>query len=476
MNSDFLIAYPKTSLALQGLALILLTLVLIPLMSGGLAVLFLGALFGALCGVFIIRKPHWGVFITMTVMFVGLEFLWGTTYLVSAALMVPLMWSILRDRGIWVLRVPQIQVLLLIGVLLLISTFWNDVKYPVDLYPQKDQTVKQTREFITQLGWLVFFVSFINTPRLIEFSAKLAIVLIAVAALSGLFSFVTTGGVERAAAGFSLAKNSNRLAYISVFATAFIWFYRAYRATRGWKTLTLPLLFCLPLTALTAGSRSGLLQIVTLGGLILIDQKGWSPAKRVYCVLVIGFVALLILSIVPTTYLERATRFDPEEDAPGQASLQNRLLVITSALSMIASDPLFGAGFGNFMWVARVFFDSSGATHNSYLWATVSGGIGVLALYLFLFYITFRMLRRLEKEGPRELLWLSKGVRVNLITFMIFSAFADFWLSDFLYLMIGLTIAMTYVWRRQREDLPAMRAPTALGPGLKPLTLRASEG
>jgi hypothetical protein len=121
---------------------------------------------------------------------------------------------------------------------------------------------------------------------------------------------------------------------------------------------------------------------------------------------------------------------------------------------MIGSDPLFGAGFGNFPWVARVFYNSSGATHNSYLWATTSGGVGVLALYLLLFYVTFRMLRQLEREGPAELLWLSKALRVNLLTFLIFSAFADFWLSDFFYLIMGLTVAMTYVWRRQGRTVP----------------------
>ena len=475
VNTDFLIAHPRVSLALQGLALILLTLVLIPLVSGGLGILFLGALFAALCAVFIMRKPHWGVLIIMTLMFVGVDALWGSTYLVSAALMVPFAWSIIRDRGCWVLRVPQIQILLIIGFLLVVSTFWSEIKYPVTLFPEKDHTIKQTREFITQLGWLVFFLYFINTERLIELTAKLTIVLVAAAALNGLFIFVASGGADRAAAAFSLAKNSNRLAYISLFATSLVWFYQRYGTIHTWKVFTLPLLFCLPLTALTAGSRSGLLQILVLGGFILLDQKGWSPAKRFFCVVAMALVAVLGLAFVPSAYLERVTTFDPEVDAPGQESLQNRLLVINSALSMVASDPLFGAGFGNFPWVARVFYNSAGATHNSYLWATTSGGLGVLALYLLLFYVTFRMLRQLEKEGPRELLWLSKALRVNLITFLIFSGFADFWLSDFFYLIMGLTVAMTYVWRRRGENLTVTRPTAELGRHMKSLTLTASE-
>jgi hypothetical protein len=185
-------------------------------------------------------------------------------------------------------------------------------------------------------------------------------------------------------------------------------------------------------------------------------------------------VVFLGLAFVPSAFLDRVTTFDPEVDAPGQDSLQNRVHAVHSALSMVASDPLFGAGVGNFTWVARVFYHSPGATHNSYLWATTSGGLGVLGLYLLLFYVTFRMLRQLEREGPRELLWLSKALRVNLITFLIFSAFADFWLSDFLYLMIGLTVAMTYVWRRQGEIQMATRSAAKPRRQVNPSTVKVS--
>ena len=44
----------------------------------------------------------------------------------------------------------------------------------------------------------------------------------------------------------------------------------------------------------------------------------------------------------------------------------------------------------------------------------------MLALYLLLFYVTYRMLRQLEKSGPRELLWLSKATKANLLLFLIF--------------------------------------------------------
>ena len=89
-------------------------------------------------------------------------------------------------------------------------------------------------------------------------------------------------------------------------------------------------------------------------------------------------------------------------------------------------------------------------THNAYLWALTSGGIGILTLYLFLFFQTYLLIKKLERSGPPELLWLSKGLKVNLFLFLLFSAFTDFWLSDFLYLQIGLPIAMTLYWQREQ--------------------------
>jgi hypothetical protein len=122
---------------------------------------------------------------------------------------------------------------------------------------------------------------------------------------------------------------------------------------------------------------------------------------------------------------------------------------------MMAIDhPFLGVGIGNFQWTKAFYGLARGApTHNAYLWALTAGGIGVPVLYLLLFFVTYRMLRQLERSGPPELLWLSKGLKVNLFLFLVFSAFADFWLSDFLYLILGLTTAMNYLWQRQRQRL-----------------------
>jgi hypothetical protein len=79
----------------------------------------------------------------------------------------------------------------------------------------------------------------------------------------------------------------------------------------------------------------------------------------------------------------------------------------------------------------------------------MSGGLFALILYLLMFTITYRMLARVERAGPLDMLWLAKGLRIALILFLVFSGFGDMWLSEFLYLFPALAIAMTVVASRE---------------------------
>lgn len=458
---------PRASLALQALALILLTAGLIPLLSGTKGLILLAAPVAGIGALWMIQRPHWGVLLILATWFVkidvvGIRFL-SIPYLVSAVLLIPLALAILRDRGSWVFRVPQVKILLTIGFLFLLSTWWNDFKYPITLFPAADETIRRIQLFVTRLAFLVFFVYFMRSRQKIEFSVWLILGLIAVAAIS---SLLQQGGLtKRAAAAFSLAENANRLAYISLFGTSLLWFYRSHAQRPRWNSLTLPLLVILTLTALATGSRSGFLQLVVLLALIVKEQEGWSATKRLRTFVFLGCMGILSLVVIPTAQVTRMTTFDPTVATRGQKSLQDRISKLLAAAEMIASDPFLGVGIGNFRWVGKAYYGNYGSPHNSYLRALGTGGIGVLALYLLLFYVTYRMLRKLERAGPPELLWLIKGLRVNLVLFIIFSAFADFWLSDFLYLIIGLTITLTCLGQDKVKNLvsvPLTPAPKLL--------------
>jgi len=251
-----------------------------------------------------------------------------------------------------------------------------------------------------------------------------------------------------------MAANANRLAYICLFATTLLWFYYAHGKGAPWtKFVIFPLLFVLPLTTFTTGSRSGLLQTVLLVVFILKEQQGWSIVQRARTFILLGLTGLIIVMAVPSRNITRATSFDPNEEAPGQMSLRNRIQTDISAVKLALAHPLLGVGLGNFVAAQRLTpgLGTIGKTHNAYTWALTEGGIGVLALYLLFHLFTYRTLRRLERTGPPEFLWLSKGLKVNLFMFLLFSFFTDFWLSDFFYFLAVLPLAMTLYGQRQAQ-------------------------
>jgi O-Antigen ligase len=451
---------PRTRLASLGVGLVLLTLILIPILSGtnGLLLGF-AAVVGAIGVVWVLQEPYRGVLILTTVLVldfdpVGIRFL-GIPYLLSALLLIPVVLATMRDRAIWVLGVPQVQILLIIGVFFLVSIAWNSFDRPVPVFlPSANDKMGTSRQmilFFSRLGLLIFFLYFITTRQRIETAAWLVVGLIIAIAMQALYSFVF-GGANRARADFSLGENANRLAYICLFATSLLWFHRLHGQKLRRQNLLSPFFLLLPLTTITTGSRSGFLQSALLAAFMLKEHKGWSVAQRARTFFFLAVTVFVILAVVPTGKLDRVISFNPDVVAPGQDSLRNRIHTDIGAFMMAIDHPILGVGLGNFSWAKAFYGLGRGApTHNAYLWALTAGGIGVLGLYLVLFFVTYRMLRQLERSGPPELLWLSKGLKVNLILFLVFSAFADFWLSDFLYLILGLTTSINYLWQRQRQ-------------------------
>ncbi len=441
-------------LALQAAGVALLAVALVPVLSRPRGPLVLAAFAAATVAALIVRNPHWGVFGIVGWWFVevpGEMFdvsFFTPPYLVSGVLLIPLARRLFADRGVWVLRrVPQVKILMAIGVLLVLSLAWTEYVNPTVLVPEQEQTFRQLQLFFVRFGFLIFFLYFISTRARIETVVWLMVGLIFMAALTSLPDALSGGaGPKRAAASFSPGENANRLAFMSLFAASLLWFHRVRERRRRWKMLTVPMLFILPITALAAGSRAGFMQLLVLLALVLREQQGWSIPRRVGNVALVGSIALLAMTVVPTFQIIRATNFDPaRNDLPGQKSLQNRRSAVVAGLEMVAEHPILGIGIGNFSAHHR----RGGQPHNSYIWAATAGGIPVLLLYLALYLVTYRMLRRVEREGPPDLIWLCTGLRVGLILFMIFTVFADFWLSEFPYLLIGLTVAMDTLARRR---------------------------
>jgi O-antigen ligase len=256
-----------------------------------------------------------------------------------------------------------------------------------------------------------------------------------------------------------IAENSNRLAYAVVFAAAVLWFLRTEGPPTRWRALMLPAVLVLVLTALLTASRNGLLQVLLFGAWVIKEHRALSGTRRVYALLVVGALAALLFVVVPSAQWLRATSFDTALSSPGGQSTKSRLTTVQIALELVREYPLFGIGPGNFESYHQARLGNELQTHNSYLWALTSGGPLLLLLYLLLFRRLYRRLAAFERSGPPRLGWLAKALRVNLVLFMAFSVFADFWLSIFVYVFVGMAIALSRLWDPRTSSAWALSAP-----------------
>jgi O-antigen ligase len=223
-----------------------------------------------------------------------------------------------------------------------------------------------------------------------------------------------------------------------VWGTALFWSLRFHARARVWRTLALIPLLGLPFVALLTASRSAFLQLLLLGGLILLEQRHWSPAQRVRGLGLVLTIALVIAVAAPNASLLRVTSYGSDVGEPGWYSTQARTQGIAAGLMMAVENPMFGVGPGNFRWR----LGRQAGPHNSYVWALTSGGPALLALYVVLLHRTYRDLRFAEQSGPPRLAWVAKGFRLCLITFVVFSFFADVWLQHPLYFLVGMSIVL----------------------------------
>jgi hypothetical protein len=447
---------PALRLALSGLGVAALSLVITYVLWGKELPFLLAGVAGLFC-VWLFRHPHWGVlaifsfwFLRVSPTLLGSPYL-QLSYIISVLLCVPLGLRLLRDREVWVWRIPQVKYLLAIGLIFTLSTLWADYfKYPVTVFPELDWTTRMARDFVTRFAFLVFFLYFVNTRGKLAFAVWLVIGLVTMSVASAYLNVFTLRGMTRANAGFGLAQSPTVFPYICMFAASLLWGFYTAAPTRRWKGWLVPLLVGIPAMAIGTGSRTGLLQLLTFGTLVFVDRSGgWSKTKRVRGIVLLICVGFLVSLVVPAIAVLRATTFETTASAPGAQSLKDRVQTVSNGLALLATDPILGVGPGNFLWLNTAHHGLDKLPHNSYLGALVEGGVGMLALYLLAFLATYRMLRQLETWGPRDFVWMAKGFRFNLILLMVYSLTDDTWLQVFPYFIFAATGAMYRLWATQ---------------------------
>ena len=173
----------------------------------------------------------------------------------------------------------------------------------------------------------------------------------------------------------------------------------------------------------------------------------------------IGIIGMIAVNFIPEQNLHRLTamKADPKSKDAGR-SMSERVQTLETGIKMFSDhNVLIGIGPGNFRWMRLLYYDHKKlATHNSYLWALLSGGIIALVLYLALFWNTWKDLRWMEKQpihGLSPPRWTVRTLRTMLLLFLLFSAFTEAWLQIIPFLIVGLTIAMKRIYATADQQL-----------------------
>ncbi len=394
-------------------------------------------------------------------------------------LVLSLLYGLYKERDFWFLKSPAFLLFLTVTILYTVSTINGKSFLPmVPTGRLKWQEQSELEKLITRFAFFLFFIYFVRTKRQI-LSVMAFILFMLYAAVPASFIMVLKGegwGGYRARAGWLIhsAGNPNRLAFLCLFSVGIIWHYVSARPRAGVRWVAIPALVSLVLGVLATGSRSGFLNLLIMG-MVLISQSPGARVKRaLIAVVVLIATALLAGQVVPERAMMRATTafIDPASDA-GYRSTTKRLGTVVWGARIVAQHPLLGVGIGNFL-VHHQALDPggyAGAAHNSYLQALTEGGILTFVAYMALFSWCMQVLVRLERgyaaglHRQINLVWLIRALRANWLLLLSFSLFADVWLHILFYAMVGLTVSMKRL-HGYREQLLFHAVPVtpAVGP------------
>lgn len=215
------------------------------------------------------------------------------------------------------------------------------------------------------------------------------------------------------------------------------------------------------LTIFFTFSRGGFLTLALVAPLLV-----WRSRHRVLvmAVLAIGFSVLFYTSsgAFKEDYMERASSIT-EFEADGSA--RGRLNAWEAAWGVIQDYPVFGVGPNNFQVVFRRYSpepDRFRVAHNAYLQIASESGVPALLLFLAAIGVTLWRLQRLRAYlvrdlGPvrtAEVAWaeiFARMLQISILAYLVGSMFLNTAYTELIYTLIGLSVALEVVARKQAE-------------------------
>ncbi len=371
---------------------------------------------------------------------------------------------ILETRDLSFLRIKQVRILMVIGLLLLIGTYVADWQFPLMQASRGkmyilDKTSAMGQDFLNRLVFLIFFCVFVRTRADVKVMFVVFMLGLYAAVPSALYNWMTGQLLRgfRAASSVTAGSNPNRLGMICLIEMALFWYWARLRPGLVRQGVASAAMAACVMVLLATGSRSGILGLVFLGFLLQTGPRAYRvPAAQIGVLAAAGVLAVAVM--VPAEAWERMIRFNPGKGEIGASSTAMREETLERAWQVARDYPLFGVGLGNFREVSRQIYkdDYYRPPHNSYLWAMSEGGVFVLIGYGVLFWVSWRDIQRIRALAHRDRdvqVWAT-ALRVVFLLFFFYSLFADLWLNPLMYVMLGLIVSTKQYVESLPEPVP----------------------
>ncbi len=390
-----------------------------------------------------------------------------------------LLWDFYQRRDTSLLSDRLLLGLLGIGVIFLIGTVASVYTLPDEnvqrliqkpigaAYGKTDYTSRFLFQYFSRIAFVLFVLRFIRTPRqlLWVFVTLLGCILFAVP--PALYNYATAVGTDVRALTriVNWADNANRFAFGLLLGIAFLYYLSVNTKARWVKVVAVVGTLLLSPTILLSASRSGFMGMLILGLLVMVGAFG-GGTERLRRTTVGGLLLAVAVGLVtyftvlPPRMQQRILNLNPlgEQAAEGSKSTEFRYATIQNSFQIIGDHPILGVGLGNFRWVHKHTHGRFKPPHNSYVWALAEGGVPLLLAFLALFYALWRRLGTLSTvyEHHDVIPHFPNWLRVYIVLLLFFSFFADVWIEEHVFLLVGSTILLEH-WR-----------PTATAPSRQP--------
>ena len=193
--------------------------------------------------------------------------------------------------------------------------------------------------------------------------------------------------------------------------------------------------------------------MVVVGGMILLKIF---RKKKTTAILFLGVFIVLFGFLASSNYWGRLSTIIEPGDDYNISSRAGRIEVWKRGLKMMIENPLTGVGIGNFTTAEGLSHKKVGGmwmtAHNSFIQIGGELGIGGLVFFVLLIYYLLKKLQRIIPEEPK-IKTLKDSFEVSLIGYITGGFFLSQAYGMILYVLIGMSIALAYLAKRDSEDV-----------------------